>query len=101
MAHWPMRGCGRGAHARKAADGSLIARFGQVRSPAPDKLTRFAPVLVLASSSVSAGLYGWFVLGILIFAGGRTERGESSCSQRILWFVPWRIACGRNSHRPG
>jgi hypothetical protein len=42
------------------------------RYTGPYYLAMIAPVLVLAASSVSAGLYEWFVLGILIFAGGRT-----------------------------
>jgi hypothetical protein len=38
----------------------------------PYYLAMITPVLVLALGSVSAGFYGWFVLGILIFAGGKT-----------------------------
>jgi len=29
------------------------------------------PVLMLASSVVSAGFFGWLILGVLILAGGK------------------------------
>ena len=41
------------------------------RYTGPYYLAMIAPVVVLASGSVSAGFYGWFVLGILILAGSK------------------------------
>ena len=41
------------------------------RYTGPYYLAMIAPVLVIASGSVSAGLYGWFLLGVLILAGSK------------------------------
>jgi len=41
------------------------------RYTGPYYLAMITPVLVLASGSVSADFFGWFVLGILILAGGK------------------------------
>jgi hypothetical protein len=41
------------------------------RYTGPYYLAMIAPVLVLASGSVSVGIYGWLVLGVAILAGSR------------------------------
>jgi hypothetical protein len=41
------------------------------RYTGPYYLAMIAPVIVLASAIVSAGFYGWLVLGVLILAGSK------------------------------
>jgi hypothetical protein len=41
------------------------------RYTGPYYLATIAPVLVLASGIVSAGFYGWLVLGVFILAGSK------------------------------
>jgi hypothetical protein len=49
------------------------------RYTGPYYLAMVAPVIILASGIVSAGFYGWFVLGVLILAGSK-----------IVWWVTER-----------
>src|SRR5258708_5944012 len=41
------------------------------RYTGPYYLAMIVPVIVLASSAVSVGFYGWLVLGVLILAGSK------------------------------